>query len=166
MMVSDLICARAYTQTHTYVCGLCLYVCVWACVCTYVCMYAYMHACIMSFTLMHLVHSHYVVGTLTEHVMVTCNQVAINSKWVLVKTSLWLVGHRLVQCSLMVDWFTVYMSMSGQSLLDICGNNFILGIITTAGITLCAIEHICPLSTVLEDSFSVAGILWCDGIRD
>ena len=60
----------------------------------------------------------------------------------------------------------VYVSMSGQSVRAICGNNFISGIITTAGITLRAIEYIWLLSTVLTDSFSAAGILWCGGIRD
>ena len=59
-----------------------------------------------------------------------------------------------------------FVSMSGQSVRDICGNNFISGIIPTAGISLRAIEYIGTLSTVLTDSFSAAGILWCGGIRD
>ena len=43
---------------------------------------------------------------------------------------------------------------------DIWWQNFLLGIIATAGITLRAIEYIWVLLTVLADSFSVAGILW------
>ena len=101
-------------HTNTYVCmwpmstcmcvGLCMYVCMYVCI--YACMYNVFH--IDAFSTQSLcgwfVNNNF--GMLTEHVMVTCNQVAIHSKWVLVKTSLWLVGHRLVQCSLMVDWFT------------------------------------------------------------
>ena len=60
----------------------------------------------------------------------------------------------------------VYVSMSGQSVLGILGKNFRLGIMATAGITLCAIEYICVLSTVLADIYSDEGIPWCDGIRD
>ena len=60
----------------------------------------------------------------------------------------------------------VCVAMSDQSVYNIRGQNFVLGIIAAAGITLRAIEHICVLSTVLTDIFSVAGIPWCGGFRD
>ena len=60
----------------------------------------------------------------------------------------------------------VYVSMSGQSVHDIRGKNFLLGIMAKAGITLRAIEYICVLSTVLADIYPDEGIPWCDGIRD
>ena len=52
--------------------------------------------------------------------------------------------------------------MSGQSMHDIRGGNFLIRIFATAGIALRAIEYIWVSSTVLADGFSDAGLLRVD----
>ena len=56
--------------------------------------------------------------------------------------------------------------LNNNNMHNIRGQNFLLGMIATAGITLRAKEYICILSTVLADIYSGGGIPWCDGIRD
>ena len=53
----------------------------------------------------------------------------------------------------------VYVSMSGQSVLAIRGQNFLSGIMATAETKLRAIEYICVLSTVLTDIYPNEGVL-------
>ena len=57
----------------------------------------------------------------------------------------------------------VYVTMSGQSVRDICGNNFISGIITTAGFTLRAIEYIImAIVNCIDRQFFICGysVVW------
>ena len=76
------------------------------------------------------------------------------------------MGFRLFAINNVMADLLVCVATSDQSVHDIQGQNFLLGIMATVGITLRAIEYICVLSTVLADIYSGGGIPLCDSIRD